>query len=214
MKEPIRLLVVDDHQHAREGICDLLEEYSDFKIIGEAKNGLEAIELTEKLQPDLVLMDIRMPLMDGLEATKYIKDQNPSVKIVIMTVSDDITDLFEAVKRGAQGYLLKNLDSTEWYSYLCAFAVDEVPMSQNMAFRILQEFTQDIKKEEKTPLSAREKEILQLVAKGQSNRGISECLFISEHTVKSHLKNILSKLHLDNRVQLTSYAYRKGWIQP
>ncbi|MCK6257816.1 response regulator transcription factor [Fictibacillus sp. KIGAM418] len=213
MKEPIRLLLVDDHQHAREGIQELLEDYEEFKIIGEATNGSEAIELTAELQPDLILMDIRMPVLDGLEATKIIKFKYPTIKIVIMTVSDDITDLFEAVKRGAQGYLLKNLNSNEWYSYLRAFAVDEAPMSQNMAFRILEEFTQSKKQIEQTPLSEREKEVLQLVAQGKSNRDIAETIFISEHTVKSHLKNILNKLHLDNRVQLTSYAYSKGWIE-
>ncbi|MBH0166871.1 response regulator transcription factor [Fictibacillus sp. 7GRE50] len=213
MEKRNRLLLVDDHQHAREGIQDLLEDYSEFEIIGQAKNGAEAVELAGTLSPDLILMDIRMPVMDGLEATKIIKYKYPSIKIVIMTVSDDITDLFEAVKRGAQGYLLKNLNSSEWYSYLRAFAVDEAPMSQKMAFKILNEFTQEKVEEEKTPLSAREKEILQLVAQGKSNRMIAENLSISEHTVKSHLKNILGKLHLDNRVQLTSYAFNKGWIE-
>jgi DNA-binding NarL/FixJ family response regulator len=210
--EPIRLLLVDDHQHAREGIQELLEDYKEFSIIGEATNGLEAIDAAAELQPDLILMDIRMPSMDGLEATKIIKFKFPTIKIVIMTVSDDITDLFEAVKRGAQGYLLKNLNSNEWYKYLRAFAVDEAPMSQSMAFRILQEFTQSKKTKEQTPLSNREREVLQLVAQGKSNREIAESIFISEHTVKSHLKNILNELHLDNRVQLTSYAYSKGWI--
>ncbi|MBH0173507.1 response regulator transcription factor [Fictibacillus sp. 23RED33] len=213
MEKRNRLLLVDDHQHAREGIQDLLEDYSEFEIIGQAKNGAEAVELAGTLSPDLILMDIRMPVMDGLEATKIIKYKYPSIKIVMMTVSDDITDLFEAVKRGAQGYLLKNLNSSEWYSYLRAFAVDEAPMSQKMAFKILNEFTQEKVEEEKTPLSAREKEILQLVAQGKSNRMIAENLSISEHTVKSHLKNILGKLHLDNRVQLTSYAFNKGWIE-
>ncbi|WHY70626.1 response regulator [Fictibacillus enclensis] len=213
MTEPIRLLLVDDHQHAREGIQELLEDYEEFEIIGEATNGLEAIEMTEALQPNLILMDIRMPVMDGLEATKMIKFKYPMVKVVIMTVSDDITDLFEAIKRGAQGYLLKNLDANEWYSYLRAFAVDEAPMSQNMATRILNEFTNTRKEKKPTPLSDRELEVLQLVAQGKSNREIAKAFFISEHTVKSHLKNILNKLHLDNRVQLTSYAYSKGWIE-
>lgn len=214
MTTPIRILVVDDHLHAREGIADLLEDYEEFIIAGEAKNGREAIEMTAELNPDLILMDIRMPEMDGLEATKRIKHNHPSVKIVMMTVSDEITDLFEAVKRGAQGYLLKNLNSSEWYSYLRAFALDEAPMSKEMAFKILDEFNREKSGKPVTPLSAREQEVLQLVAKGCSNRDISENLFISEHTVKTHLKNILSKLHLENRVQLTSYAYNKGWIQP
>lgn len=209
--QPFRILIVDDHAHAREGIRDILEEYEDFIIVGEGTNGQEAIELTEKLMPDIVLMDIGMPVMDGLEATKQIKLQFPYVKIVVITVSDDITDLFDALKKGAQGYLLKNLQSEVWYDYLRAFALDEVPMSKEIAFQILKEFPQEtsITKAD-TPLSARELEVLQLVAKGLSNRDISAQLFISEHTVKSHLKNILSKLHLKNRVQLTSYAFQNG----
>ncbi|WKU25669.1 response regulator transcription factor [Priestia megaterium] len=209
--QPFRILIVDDHAHAREGIRDILEEYEDFIIVGEGTNGQEAIELTEKLMPDIVLMDIGMPVMDGLEATKQIKLQFPYVKIVVITVSDDITDLFDALKKGAQGYLLKNLRSEVWYDYLRAFALDEVPMSKEIAFQILKEFPQktSITKPD-TPLSARELEVLQLVAKGLSNRDISAQLFISEHTVKSHLKNILSKLHLENRVQLTSYAFQNG----
>ncbi len=209
--QPFRILIVDDHAHAREGIRDILEEYEDFIIVGEGTNGQEAIELTEKLMPDIVLMDIGMPVMDGLEATKQIKLQFPYVKIVVITVSDDITDLFDALKKGAQGYLLKNLQSEVWYDYLRAFALDEVPMSKEIAFQILKEFPQEtsITKPD-TPLSSRELEVLQLVAKGLSNRDISAQLFISEHTVKSHLKNILSKLHLENRVQLTSYAFQNG----
>ena len=209
--QPFRILIVDDHAHAREGIRDILEEYEDFIIVGEGTNGQEAIELTEKLMPDIVLMDIGMPVMDGLEATKQIKLRFPYVKIVVITVSDYITDLFDALKKGAQGYLLKNLQSEVWYDYLRAFALDEVPMSKEIAFQILKEFPQEtsITKPD-TPLSARELEVLQLVAKGLSNRDISAQLFISEHTVKSHLKNILSKLHLENRVQLTSYAFQNG----
>lgn len=209
--QPFRILIVDDHSHAREGIREILEEYEDFLIIGEGRNGEEAIKLTEELMPDIILMDIQMPIMDGLEATKRIKLKFPYVKIVMITVSDDIKDLFDALKKGAQGYLLKNIQSEAWYEYLRAFALDEVPMSKEIAFQIIKDFakSKDIPKV-KTPLTTRELEVLQLVAKGLSNKEISETLFISEHTVKSHLKNILSKLHLDNRVQLTSYAFQQG----
>ncbi|WP_339226061.1 response regulator transcription factor [Oceanobacillus sp. FSL K6-2867] len=211
--KPYRILIVDDHVHAREAIREILEGHEDFSIAGEGKNGEEAIKLTEELMPDIILMDIQMPVMDGLEATKQIKLKFPYVKIVMITVSDDITDLFDALKKGAQGYLLKNIQSEAWVDYLRAFAVDEVPMSKEIAFQILKEFPQSkAVAKEKTPLSSRELEVLQLVAKGMSNREISDTLFISEHTVKSHLKNILSKLHLDNRVQLTSYAFQKGLI--
>ncbi|KKE79266.1 MULTISPECIES: response regulator [Bacillaceae] len=211
--QPFRILIVDDHAHAREAIREILEEHTDFVIVGEGKNGEEAIKLTEELMPDIILMDIQMPVMDGLEATKRIKLKFPYVKIVMITVSDDITDLFDALKKGAQGYLLKNIQPEAWSEHLRAFALDEVPMSKEIAFQILKEFPQNKTKTiKKTPLSTREMEVLQLVAKGFSNREISESLFISEHTVKSHLKNILSKLHLENRVQLTSYAFQQGLL--
>jgi DNA-binding NarL/FixJ family response regulator len=209
--QPFRILIVDDHSHAREGIREILEEYKEFQIVGEGRNGKDAIRLTEELLPDIILMDIQMPEMDGLEATKIIKLKFPFVKIVMITVSDDITDLFDALKKGAQGYLLKNIQSDEWYEYLRAFALDEVPMSKEIAFRILREFPKARSADEmETPLSSRELEVLQLVAKGLMNREIADTLYISENTVKSHLKNILSKLHLENRVQLTSYAFQKG----
>jgi DNA-binding NarL/FixJ family response regulator len=203
-------LIADDHALAREGVKELVDGCSDFTVIGEACNGKEAVMMAEQLQPDLVLMDISMPEMNGFEATKAIKEKFPWIKVVMMTVSDDVMDWFEALKRGAQGYLLKNLNTEDWVNGLKAFALDEMPMSKEMAYRILQEFKK--KETEETPLSAREHEVLQLVAKGLSNKEISKNLFISEHTVKSHLKNILGKLHLENRVQLTSYAYSKGII--
>ncbi|MFC7370247.1 response regulator [Fictibacillus iocasae] len=208
--QPIRLIIADDHALARAGVMELLEDCPDFTVIGEACNGKEAVNLTKQLHPDLILMDISMPEMNGFEATKTIKERFPGVKVVMMTVSDDVMDWFEALKRGAQGYLLKNLHTEDWVNGLRAFAVDEIPMSKEMAFRILQEFKW--KDTQETPLSSREQEVLQLVAKGLSNKDISKTLFISEHTVKSHLKNILSKLQLANRVQLTSYAYSKGLV--
>lgn len=214
MTQPIRILLADDHSHAREAMKDIIQADASFEIVGEAKNGLEAVRMAEHSMPDLILMDIRMPEMDGLEATKIIKERFPYVKIVMVTVSDDITHLFEAIKRGAQGYLLKNLHPASWHEYLRAVAFDEAPMSREVAIRLLQEFS-SVKTSvpEKSPLTSREKEILECVSKGKSNKEISDELSISEHTVKNHLKNILQKLHLDNRVQLMRYAYEKGWIR-
>lgn len=214
MIQPIRVLIVDDHHHAREAVRDILSKEMSFEVIAEGKNGLEAIKLTEEWMPDLILMDINMPQMDGLEATKQIKDKFPYVKIVMMTVSDDITDLFEAVKKGAQGYLLKNLSPDSWHEYLKAVAVDEAPMSRELALRLLKEFT-PVEKMEVTAhssITTREREILKWVASGKSNREISDGLSISEHTVKNHLKNIMQKLRMDNRVQLTRYVFEQGWI--
>jgi DNA-binding NarL/FixJ family response regulator len=210
MTQPIRLLIVDDHLLAREGVKEILEGQKEFEIVGEASNGLQAIEKTKELMPDLVLMDISMPKMNGFDATKEIKNFFPNVKIVMMTVSYDITDWFEALKRGAQGYLLKNLNTEDMLNGLKAYSLDEIPMSKEMAFRIWKEFKKDGKAGQ--TLSVREQEVLQLVAKGCSNKLISKQLSISENTVKTHMKNILGKLHLENRVQLASYAYDNGIV--
>jgi len=212
--QAFRVLVVDDHEHARAGIRSILGMDPAFEIVAEGTNGEEAIELSKQWRPDLILMDINMPVMNGLEATKVIKEHDPHIKIVMVTVSDDIKDLFETLKKGAQGYLLKNLNPTAWHEYLKAVAVDEAPMSREIAYRILQEFSHKEKVATvQSPLTAREREILSWVAKGISNREIAGILVISEHTVKNHLKNILQKLHLENRVQLARYAYDQGLFE-
>lgn len=208
-----RVVVVDDNDNAREGIRMILDDDPVFEVVAEGCSGEEALALTEQWMPDLILMDIQMPGMGGLEATKRLKDKYPYVKVVMVTVSDDIAHLFDALKKGAQGYLLKNLKPESWHEYLKAIAVDEAPMTRELAFRILKEFSQfDDSPEQWSPLTNREREILGLVAKGMSNKDISGALDISEHTVKNHLKNILQKLHLENRVQLARYAYEKGWM--
>ncbi|MCD9025357.1 response regulator [Cohnella silvisoli] len=213
MIQTIRVLIVDDHKHAREGMVTILSLDPHFGIVAEAQNGLEAIRLTAEWMPDLILMDINMKEMDGLEATKQIKSRFPYVKIVMVTVSDDITHLFEALKKGAHGYLLKNLNPKAWHEYLKAIIYDQAPLSRELAHRILLEFSQrETPKSSDTPLTPREQEILRWVAKGTSNRDISEKLDISEHTVKNHLKNILQKLQMGNRVQLTRYAYEQGYF--
>ncbi|WP_258202514.1 response regulator [Paenibacillus endoradicis] len=208
-----RILIIDDHEHAREGIRTIVEMDPHFVIIAEGTSGEEAIELTSQYMPDLILMDIQMPGIGGLEATKRLKNSFPYIKIIMVTVSDDITHLFEAIKYGAQGYLLKNLQPSAWHDYLHAVALDEAPVTKELAFRMLKEFNMSpTASDENHPLTTREQQILQLVAKGNSNRDIATELNISEHTVKNHLKNILQKLHLSNRVQLTRYAYEQGWI--
>lgn len=210
----VRVLIVDDHPHAREGMKDILGGDSLFEVVGEAQNGDEAIVWTEKVMPDMILMDINMKKMGGLAATKEIKARYPYVKIVMVTVSDNVSDLFEALKKGAQGYLLKNLNPSAWLEYLRAIAFDEAPMSQELAQNILSEFSRKkMPEQEESPLTNREKEILLFVAKGLLNRDIASQLFISEHTVKNHLKNILQKLHLENRVQLARYAFERGLYQ-
>ncbi|RAP77343.1 response regulator [Paenibacillus montanisoli] len=226
----ISVLIADDHPHGREGMRDILGGDADFHIVGEAANGEQAVMLAAELVPDLVLMDINMPVMNGMEATQRIKTIDPRIKIVMVTVSDDITDLFEAIKRGAQGYLLKNLSPSAWVEYLRAVAVDEAPLSKELAFRMLQEFNGGSAGTGSgaggraqasaagsagvhAALTQREREVLERVASGGSNRLIAESFGISEHTVKNHLKNILQKLHLENRVQLARYALEKGLVK-
>lgn len=212
MTNPCRILIGDDHEHARKGMRMILANDPNFEIVAEAKNGKEVIQLTEQMMPDMILMDINMPIINGLEATRIIKERFPYVKIVMVTVSDDVSDLFEALKKGAQGYLLKNLNSSIWLEYLRSLAADETPMPKEVARRILNEFSQSPRPTPNPCLTAREQEILSLVAKGLSNKEIATQLSISEYTVKNHLKNIMQKLHLSNRVQLTRYAYEQGWV--
>ncbi|MBP2000986.1 DNA-binding NarL/FixJ family response regulator [Paenibacillus shirakamiensis] len=212
----VRVLVVDDHAHALEGICDILSEDASFEVIALASSGVEALELTEKFMPDLILMDIHMPGMDGLEATRLIKLRYPYVKIVLITVSDDAAHLFQALKNGAQGFLFKNLAPSTWLEYLNAVLIDEAPLSRDLAHQILKEIplTQPKLGAGDHPLTTREREILDWVAQGNTNREIAHQLQISDQTVKNHLKNILQKLQLENRVQLTRYAFEQGWVEP
>ncbi|MCM3038120.1 response regulator transcription factor [Paenibacillus motobuensis] len=208
-----RVLIVDDHPHAREAISDILSEDESFEIIGFAESGEDAVLQTEMWMPDLILLDIHLPGQDGLATTREIKLKFPYVKIVLVTVSDNVAYLFEALKQGAQGYLLKNLEPGIWLEYLRAVASEEAPMTSELALRILQEFS--LQKPNQTghhPLTNREREILDLVAQGMTNREIAKALDISDQTVKNHLKNIMHKLHLENRVQLTRYAMEQGWI--
>ncbi|GAK40202.1 response regulator transcription factor [Paenibacillus urinalis] len=209
-----RVLIVDDSAHARAAMESILSEEPLFDIVATASSGEEALVLTEEWMPDLILMDIRMPGMDGLETTRAIKQRYPYVIIVMVTVSDDVTHLFEALKQGAQGYLFKNLSSSTWLEYLKAVVSDEAPVNPELAYRILQEFPKTKKRDDgSTPLTTREREILNWVASGRTNREIADRLGISDQTVKNHLKNILQKLQLENRVQLTRYALEQGWIE-
>jgi DNA-binding NarL/FixJ family response regulator len=216
MNPVINIVIIDDHKLARQGMREIVTLDQRFHIIGEGRNGHDALQLAESLQPHMMLIDIEMPGMDGLEATRLIKTHHPAIKIVIVTVSDDVSNLFEAIKRGAQGYLLKNLQPASWLEYLQAIAEDEMPMSKQLAGKMIAEFSSMHAKshqdERHSPLTEREREILEWVAKGKTNREISEALYISENTVKNHLKNILQKLHMQNRVQLTHYAIKMNFL--
>lgn len=207
-----RVIIGDDHEHARAAMKIILGSDLAFEIVGEATNGREVIQLCREIHPDLILMDINMPILNGLDATRILKETAPHIKIVMVTVSDDVADLFEALKKGAQGYLLKNLNPSIWLDYLHAIMKDDAPISKEIARRILTEFTNQPRTHDTHDLTSREQEILSLVAQGNSNKEIAHLLTISEYTVKNHLKNIMQKLHVTNRVQLTRFAYEQGFI--
>ncbi len=214
MLEKARILLVDDHALFRSGMASLLAGRPDMEVVGEAETGEEAVRLAEELMPDLILMDINMPGEGGMEATRIIKDQMPYVKIVVLTASDENDLLFEAVKAGAQGYLLKHLDPEHFLEELTAQIRGEASISGDVALKIIRAFsTQDVERQQ-TQLTGRELEVLKLVGEGYSNRDIASRLFISENTVKNHLRNILQKLHFENRVQAAAYAIRRGLVDP
>jgi two-component system nitrate/nitrite response regulator NarL len=210
-----RVLIADDHPLARKAVRSMLEMDSSFFVVGEAYNGEEAILLCGEVKPDLVIMDIHMVPTGGLEATRRIKHLYPHIRVVILTVSDDVADLFTALQFGAQGYLLKNMDPDEWLIYLHALLDDNSEVAREMADRLFLRFRPDqgeTRGNDPDPsvLTSREKQIAAYVAEGDNNRLIAEKLFISEHTVKNHMKNILEKLGFENRVQLTAYIIKYG----
>lgn len=211
----MRVLLADDHPLFRDGVRSLLEARG-VEVVGEAGNGQEALEAALRLKPDVILMDVTMPQMDGLEATRLIKARVPEVKIVMLTVSDEDRTLFEAIKSGAQGYLLKNLRADEFFDLLSGIERGEAPISRGLAGRILEEFgrSQEGRSEQwpQDELTDRELEVLRAASSGAPNREIASALHISENTVKFHMKNILDKLHLRSRGEVIAYAARKGWL--
>lgn len=214
----IKVLLVDDHALFRDGLASMLSLSEDFVVVGEASNGREALHQAEQLQPDVILMDIDMPDIDGIEATRQIKSAKPEVRIVMLTVYDEQERLFEAIRAGAQGYLLKSIRASELLDQLRGLSQGEAAISRRTAARILDEFRSLEQHaaiiEPDGGLSARETQVLELVVDRLSNKEIAEELSISEHTVKNHLKNILAKLQLANRRQAAAYAIARGWIQP
>ncbi len=212
--KPMRILLVDDHILFRKGVSSLLATRPEFEVVGECGDGLEAIEYAHQYSPDVILMDITMPRCGGLEATLAIKREMPQVKIVMLTVSADDRHLFAAIKNGAEGYLLKNIEPDQLFDMLAGLARGEAAIPGSLAVKILAEFRQPDRSlddpavgDELTP---REMIVLELVAQGSTNLEIAEALCITENTVKIHLRNILEKLHLRNRVQAAVYAVRKG----
>jgi DNA-binding NarL/FixJ family response regulator len=212
-----RVLLVDDHALFREGLEGLISYQEDFKVVGQAEDAGGAVALAQELRPDVVLMDIDLPGEDGVSATRRIKSVVPGTTVVMLTAYDDSERLLEALKAGAHGYLLKNIRSTELLDQLRGLAAGEAPISRRIATRMLEELRRGQDAESAEPdaeMTARELEVLELVAARLQNKQIAERLVISEHTVKNHLKNILSKLHLRSRRQAAAYGAARGWVRP
>ncbi len=209
----IRVLVVDDQELFRRGLTMLLGVESDIEVVGEAADGVSAAALAAGTQPDVVLMDVRMPRQTGIEACAAMKDAAPKARIVMLTVSDDEADLYDAVKSGASGYLLKDSSIEEVAQAIRVVADGQSLISPSMAIKLLDEFKQMARTDRQavpTPrLTERELEVLRLVAQGLNNREIAKQLFISENTVKNHVRNILEKLQLHSRMEAVMYAVRE-----
>jgi two-component system nitrate/nitrite response regulator NarL len=213
----IRVLIADDHKLFRQGLISLMKTRRELvEVVGEAETGEEAIQLAKQLTPDVILMDIYMPQLDGLQAAKEIHKLLPKIAIVILTSSEKDGHLYEAVESGVSGYLLKSLDAEELFTMINGVSHGEAAMTRAVASRLLKGVAERVVSDDKgeTPLTERELLVLRLVASGASNSEIADNLSISVNTVKSHLKNILEKLHLDNRTQAATYAYERGLVSP
>jgi DNA-binding NarL/FixJ family response regulator len=215
----IRVVIADDHALFRRGLEMVLEVEPDIEVVAEADDGRQAYEAAVESMPDLILMDVRMPAQGGIEATKRIKDAAPHIKILMLTISDEEEDLFEAIKAGASGYLLKEISIEEVADAIRKVHAGQSLISPSMAAMLLAEFAAMARKDEEKPqmpaprLTDREMEVLTLVAQGMNNRDIAKALFISENTVKNHVRNILEKLHLHSRMEAVVYAVREKLLE-
>jgi len=209
----IRVLICDDHALFRRGLVMVLESEDGIEVVAEAEDGQEAILKVDEVAPDVILMDVRMPRMSGIEATRAISETAPTAKVLMLTVSDEEQDLYEAVKAGATGYLLKEISIEEVANAIRAVVTGQSLISPSMASKLLSEFNNLARQAQQKviapKLTDRELQVLKLVAQGMSNREAAETLFISENTVKNHVRNILEKLHLHSRMEAVVYAVRE-----
>jgi two-component system, NarL family, nitrate/nitrite response regulator NarL len=214
---PIRILLVDDQPLFRGAIAALIASQDGMEVIGEASDGIGALECARSLSPDLIVMDVEMPVMNGVEATRIIREQLPAIKVVMLTVSEEDDHLFDAIRFGANGYLLKDLRPEELFDMLRRVMHNETPLSPGIAERLLVDLRRGrgarpgpVATAESPVITRRELEVLQLVADGMSNKEIGRALSITEGTVKNHVHNALEKLQLENRIQAAAYVVRQG----
>lgn len=221
MKAPARILLVDDQPLFRGAIAALLASQPDMEVVGEAENGLIGVEMARALRPDLVILDVDMPVMNGVEAVKLIREQVMDVKVIMLTVSDVEDHVLDALRNGAHGYLLKDLRPEQLHDMIRSVMRNETPISPAVAGRLLREIRDGGARKVSTPtqeevrsVTPRELEILRLVAEGLSNKEVAKRLVITEGTVKNHVHNALEKLHLENRIQAAAYVIRQGLGSP
>ena len=214
MAQMITVLIVDDHQMVRQGVRAFLEKQPDISVVGEAVSGAEALRLAAELAPDVTLMDLVMPEMDGVETTRRLKQVSPRSQVIILTSYHDDEHIFPAIRAGALSYVLKDVSSGELVEIVRKAARGEAVMHPHVAARVMEELRGGprVQTPFSSDLSERELETLRLIAEGLNNSEIAERLVISEHTVKRHVSNILSKLHLVDRTQAAVYAWREGVV--
>lgn len=208
MADVISVLIADDHPFVRHGLRTYLETLDDLEVVGEASDGAEAVELAGQLLPEVVLMDLVMPELDGVEATRAIRTASPATKVIVLTSFDDDEKVFPAIKAGAAGYLLKDVHPAELADAVRKASRGEALLAPSVAARLMQEVSGE--RPPAAGLTERELEVLRLIARGMSNKLIARELVVSEKTVKTHVSNILAKLHLADRTQAALYAVREG----
>ena len=214
---PIRVLIADDHRLFRQGLRQICETVGGFEVVGEAENGQVAVDLARQLKPDVILMDINMPVLDGVQATSFIAENTPAVRVIILTMYRQDRYVFEAIKAGARGYLLKDIDEQNLIDAIRAVYRGEALINPSMAARLLDEFRRLSQASATTAdtenLTPAEMEVLRLVAQGADNKAVADQLALSERTVANRLSGIYEKLHVNNRTQAALFALRRGWAQ-
>lgn len=213
MNRPIKVLVADDHRVVRAGIVALLAQQDGFEVVGEAGTGEEAVDKTLRHRPDVVLMDLQMPGMDGVQATRHLREKAPDVQVLVLTTFDDDELIWGAIQGGAKGYLLKDTPPADLFSAVRDVAAGKTLIPPEILARLTQVIQQGGPGIQEEPLTERELEILQLIAKGHSNKEIAAALFISDNTVKTHISNLFEKLGVRDRTEAVTKALRLGWLE-